>query len=389
MINIFKKFQYNVSGYFANHLTQQVKELYASVAISDFAKSAVMIFEPIYLYSIGFSLQKILIFYLAVYLIYYFFLPLGAKFARRFGYEHSILISTPCLILYYLSLFGVAYYPYLIYVAIIFLVLEKSFYWPGYHCDFARYSMREERGREISNLVVLASAVYIVGPLLGGLLVKTAGFPVLFIVASVLILISNVPLMMTKELFTPIPFPYAAAHRRVWKKKNRRKFFAYMGFGEELIVLVVWPIFIYTVVKDYFSIGAVVAGATLFTSLIVLWIGRLTDKKDKRIVLKAGTILYSIGWLLRLLVTTGLQVFFVDTLSRVAKNTIYVPLAAMTYARACKGSVMKEIVFFEMTLALSKVMAILAVLLLLHFFSAGFSAAFIVAGIMTLFYAIR
>ncbi|MFH1597915.1 MAG: MFS transporter [Patescibacteria group bacterium] len=389
MTNPFKKFHYNVSGYFANHLTQQVKELYASVAIMDFAKSAVMIFEPIYLYTIGFSLQKILIFFLAVYVIYYFCLPLGAKFARRFGYEHGILWSTPCLVLYYLSLFGIAYYPLLIYPAIFFLVLQKSLYWPGYHCDFARFSMKGERGREISNLVVLDSVVYVVGPLLGGLLIKFVGFSALFIVAAVLILVSNIPLMMTKETFKVTPFSYTGAHKRVWQKKHRRKFWSYFGFGEELIVLVIWPIFIYTVVQDYLSIGAIVAGATFFTSLIILWVGRVTDKQDKRVVLKSGTIIYSISWFLRLFAGTGLHVFMIDTLSRVSKNTIYVPMTALTYDRAVKGSVMKEIVFFEMALVIGKIVAILLVLVLLQFFTSGFEAAFIVAGIMTLFYALR
>ncbi|MBU1148943.1 hypothetical protein KKI23_02515 [Patescibacteria group bacterium] len=388
-MSLFKKFHYNVSGYFANHLSQQVKELYASVAIMDFAKSAVMIFEPIYLYTIGFSLQKILIFFLAIYVIYYFCLPLGAKFARRFGYEHSILWSTPFLILYYLCLYGIGTNPYLIYPAIIFLVIQKSLYWPGYHCDFARFSLSGQRGKQISNLVVLDSIVYVVGPLLGGLLIKFTGFSTLFIVASVLILISNIPLMLTKEVFVTKPFCYQDAHKRVWKKKHRRKFWAYFGFGEELVVLVIWPIFIYTVISDFFSIGAIVAGATFFTSIIILWVGKVTDKKDKRIILKIGTIIYSLGWFSRLFAATGLHVFFIDTISRVSKNIIYVPITALTYARACKGSVMCEIVFFEMALVIGKIAAILIILLLLQFVGSGFQAAFVVAGIMTLFYAIR
>lgn len=355
----------------------------------DFAKSAVMIFEPIYLYTIGFSLQKILVFFLVIYLIYYFALPLGAKFARRFGYEHSILYSTPFLIIYYFSLYGIADRPYLIYVAIISLVIQKSLYWPGYHCDFARFSSHGERGKQIGNLVVLDSIVYVIGPLVGGVLIKFAGFSSLFIVASVLILISNIPLMRTKEMFTPVPFSYKRAHKRVWQKKHRRKFWAYFGFGEEIVVLVIWPIFIYTIIQDYFSIGLITAGATLFTSFIILWVGRVIDKKNERVVLKVGTIIYSIGWFLRLFVGSGFHVFLVDTLSRVSKNTIYVPITALTYSRACKGSVMKEIIFFEMTLVIGKVAAILIVLILLQYFTSGFQAAFVVAGIMTLFYAIR
>lgn len=383
---MFKKLTYNVPGYFAHRLTRQVKELYASVAIMDLAMAAVMIFEPIYLYIQGFSLQKILLFYIAVYIIYFFILPLGAKFARRFGYEKSILFSSPFLIFYYLSLFAIPYSGAFVYSAILMLALNKTFYWPGYHSDFARFSTQEERGREVSNLIILSSLVYIIGPLAGGIILTWLGFKTLFVVVSALILASNIPLLSTKEVFTPIPFSYKKAYRRLVRKENRRKFLAYLGFGEELIVLVIWPVFIYVVIKNFFSIGAIVAIATLITTIVVLYIGRVTDKKSKHSILRTGTFIYSLVWFLRLFVTSGLHVFFVDTLSRLSKNIIYVPLTTITYERAAKNSVMKSIIFFEMSLIVGKLISAFLVLGLSLLFPPGWGPAFVVAGLMTLLY---
>ena len=55
-------------------MKRQVKELFASTILVNLALSMVMIFEPIYLYKIGYSLQKIMLFYLITYIIYFLIL---------------------------------------------------------------------------------------------------------------------------------------------------------------------------------------------------------------------------------------------------------------------------------------------------------------------------
>lgn len=385
---MFKKLSCLAPGYLANHVKRQIKELYASAAIMDFAIAMVVIFEPIYLYTRGYSLQKILLFYLAIYSLYFIFIPLGAKFSRRFGYERGILASTPFLVLYYLSLFAIPSNAIYFYGAILFLALSKTFYWPGYHADFARFCSAGERGREVSEMQAISTIVYIVGPAIGGAIIAVGGFKTLFIIVSILILASNLPLLSTKEVFTPIPFSYWKAYARLFRKENLRRLCGYLGFGEELVVLTIWPIFIYVVIKNYFSIGVIIATTTLVTSIVIIYIGHLTDFKDKFKLLKLGSILTSTSAFLRITVSSGLGVFFVDTFSRVAKNFTSVPLTAITYERAQKTSVMKTVVFYEMALILGKILACLVVYLLLFLLPSSFTAAFVVAGLMSLFYAL-
>lgn len=383
---MFKTFSYNVTSFFPKVLPRQVTELYLSVAIMDLAMAMVMIFEPIYLYTLGFSLKQILLFYLSVYLFYFFIMPLGAKFARHFGYEHSIYLSTPFLIFYYLTLLALSYNSSFIYLAIPFLACQKTFYWPGYHADFARFSTQEERGREISNLMVISSLVYVLGPFLGGLIITLVGFKAIFILVSILILVSNLPLLTSPEVFTPVSFSYKKAYKRLIRSGNRRKLLAYIGSGEELIVLVVWPIFIYLIIKNYFSIGSIIALTTLITILVTLYVGKITDKKRKHPILRYGTIFSSLAWFLRLLVSGTWGVFLVDSLSRISKNVIHVPLMAITYERARASSVMKTIVFFQMSLVVGKILASVLVILLLIIFPGSFAPAFIAAGLFTLLY---
>ena len=367
-----------------------MRELYIADMIINLATAMVALFEPIYLWTQGFSLSGILYFYLGVYVLYFFLMPLGAKFARRFGYERAILVSTPGLVAFYALLYLISRDFQFTYWAVAALALQKTFYWPAYHADFARFSRNDERGREIGNSLIINSLVYIAGPFLGGLIISLWGFNVLFAVISVLILASNVPLMTTREKFKPVPFSYWHAYRRLTYAENRRNFLGFLGFGEELIVLVIWPIFIYTVVASFFSVGSLVAGATLATTLVLLYVGRLTDggAGERRSILKVGSVFSSAAWWLRLLAGGSWGGFLIDTLSRISKTVIVVPMMAMTYQRANETSVMKTVVFFEMSLVVGKILAIVLGILALRYIGNSYGALFVLAGLMTLLYSL-
>ena len=379
-----------ISSFFARHLRREVKELYFSVAILDLAINMVALFEPIYLWQkADFSLVHILLFYLGVYGVYFFILPLGAKIARGYGFEHSILYSSPFLILYYLALFAIPFSPWFIGAAIIAFAIQKTLYWPGYHADFAVYSNDGDRGREISNLAMVMSFTAVAGPFIGGILVHFFGFPVLFMIAAAAILASNVPLLSTKEIFGQAKnFSYFGAYRRLANRENSRKFFAYLGYGEELIFMVVWPVFIFTIVKNNLSVGSLVAGATLLMMAILLYVGKLTDNGNKRSVLRGGVIVSVVSWIMRIFMATPFGVFAAETITRIGRTTVQVPLTTLTYDRARKGSVMETVIQFEMSLIAGKILT--AGVLLLIFTAVPqewfWNIAFILAGVMTLLY---
>lgn len=379
-------------NFVAAKMARPVSELFASNLIITLATAMVTIFEPIYLYAQGFSLTRILYFFLAVYVAYFILLPLGAKFARRWGYEKAMITSSPFLIGYYVCLYLIPQGQAYIWLSIASLVLQKMFYWPAYHADFARFGRRAERGREVGNFLIITSLASIAAPFLGGLIVVVWGWAALFIVVSILILASNLPMITTPEKFTAKPFSYWHAYRRLTYAENRRNFFGFLGFGEELIVLVIWPVFIYTVVGNYLSIGSLVALATLTTTLVLLYVGRMTDgdREERRSILKVGSIFSSAAWWLRLLIGGSLGVFLIDTLSRISKNVIVVPMMAMTYDQASATSVMKTVVFFEMSLVVGKILAIVLGVLALRYVDSSYSygALFVLAGLMTLLYSL-
>lgn len=373
--------------YFADGLSQELKELFWSTAILDFAVSAVGVFEPIYLYTLGFSLSRIIIFYIAVYALYFLLAPFGGKIARSRGYEHNILFSTPFLILYYLSLFAIPYHPFFIVSAVVALALQKMLYWPGYHADFARFGKDGARGKEISNLVVLDSIVMILGPAFGGVIIATVGFKVLFIIVVFLILVSNIPLLITPERFEPVPFSYKDSLKRLVQPENRRKFLAYLGFGEEHLAGYLWPVFIFLALKEYISIGFLISASVFVATILTLYIGRVTDEESRHEVLKIGVIFTVFTWLIRMLAISGIGVFMADSLYRISRRVVGVPLTAITYEEAKKTSVMNSIIFLQMALSLGKIIVSVLALIALFFFPNSWFAIFILGALATALYA--
>ena len=65
-----------------------------------------------------------------VYAVYILMIPFGGKFASNFGYRHSIALSVPFQIFYWLALLASIGHPMAAFLAAPILALQKSFYCP-------------------------------------------------------------------------------------------------------------------------------------------------------------------------------------------------------------------------------------------------------------------
>lgn len=367
--------------------TREVKELTFSMMLREFAGSAIMLFEPIYLYQNGFSIPAIFLFFAAIYALYLALLPLGGKFIRAHGYEHGIVYSTPFLVLYYLSLLAVSASPYAVIPAVICIALSKTLFWTGFHADFARYgSVKGAQGRELSAFAIASSLASIMGPLVGGAVLALFGFTPLFIGVAALLMISNLPLLLTPEVFLPRGLSYRDAWKRFFRPLNRPRLFTFAGYGEELVVQSLWPLFMFIVVPGFVALGAIGSIASLATVAATVAIGRLTDAQGRHRMLRIGTLFTSLTWLMRVGMVTPVGILFAHTLSRAAHTAVSIPLIALTYEYARSYSVTKTALFLEMSVALAKLVAAMICLALFLLLPSGFAAAFVLAAGFSLLY---
>lgn len=378
-----------VDRFIPSRATREMRRFILSIGLLSFATAAVGLFEPIFLHELGLGLPGILLYYLGMHATMLPLFPFAVRAAARFGAHHAILVSTPLLIVHYLALYASRSNGSFLVLSLFTLALHNVLYWPNFHMEMAREGQDGERGRELSSLIGVSFLASVFGPVFGGLLIAAAGFSTLFLVASILILVSNVPLLTMPEVRSAAMPGYRKTFRDAADLSGDRKGVAasMLGFGEDLVALVVWPVFVFVTLKGFAATGAVVSAAILISALAIMAIGRLTDTQSKHALLRTGIIFTTAAWLGRLFIRTKLGVLGFDAFYRVARNVVGVPLMSMLYGRA-KGSASYEpIVFFEIWLAVGKVLTAGVGIVLLAVFPGRYEPLFILAAVMSLLYA--
>jgi len=314
------------------------------------------IFTPIYLLILNYSLSSVLFFYALTNGIHALFAFPAAKISSKFGFKHSIIFSTPLIIVFYILLLTLKIYHWPLFLLALFLGINKALFWIGYHTNFSKVSDEKYRGEEVGFAKIFTSIFNVIGPLVGGLIITFFGFKVLFIVVSLLLFISIIPLFFFKDIHEPFDFSI----KKIFTGQRIKNFFSFIGIGiENGVNVVIWPIFIFSSIVDNFTVLGSIKTISLFFSLIfILIIGKFSDIK-RRLVLRIGALFNAVIWGIKTLVRTSLQVFVIDSFYGITKATMEVPFDALSYDKAAKSNIVESIVFREIGIQTGRVILFL------------------------------
>ncbi|MBI2607824.1 MAG: MFS transporter [Candidatus Doudnabacteria bacterium] len=344
------------------------------------------IFEPIFLYQLGYSLIDIMIFYAIVYAAYSVFVFGGAKMISKIGYKHAILISNIFYIIYWIALYHVQNYESFFFVAPFFFALQKSFFWPAINADMALNSTKVQGGREVGMLFSLIQIVSIVGPFLGGFISYQFGFLALFSSSAAIMLFSSWPLFFSQDIYMQHRFRF----KNFWTvfKKHVQNFFAYWGYSEDLMLMSLWPVFVFLTIPDVLGVGTVITVASALAAMLMLYIGRLSDYMSKRDLLQLTSWFYALTWIFRFLARSVGSVLTFEVFTRLGKGITNVPLNSLTFEIAGAKKADYAIaynVFYEFSLSIGKIITALLAIAILSF-GLSIHLVFVMAGALTLFY---
>jgi MFS family permease len=371
--------------YFSQHVNQEIQELYLQTGIANLALSLVFIFQPIYLYTLGYSLISILWFFAMIYGWYLVFITFGAKFASRFGYKHAIFLSNIFYVIFWSTLYLIDQNSTMFFVAPIFFALQKAFFWPAFHADMALMADKKQEGREVGVLYTLAEVSFIIGPFFGGLISEDLGFLWLFVIASGLMLISAVPLFYTPDIHARHKFRFKQIVAIF--KQYPMNFLGYLGFADELMVQSLWPVFIFIIVGGFIDAGIVSTVAALIAAMVMLYVGRASDQTNKQTMVQHFTPIYALSWIFRFLVNSlGLVVFF-DAITKIGYDAVQVAVEAESLESGGRNPdhAIAYMVFYEGSMAFTKVLTSLLGILILSL-TGNIFLIFILTGFMTMLY---
>ena len=159
---------------------------------------------------------------------------------------------------------------------------------------------------------------------------------------------------------------------------------AFMSYGaEDLVAMVVWPIFIFEILKgNYFQVGLISTFIIGVTVILQLGVGKYINSysREKK-VLKIGTFLVSLGWILKIFIGTAFQVFVIGAYHNISDILRKTPFDSLRYEIAADEGhyIDEQTVLYEMAIQLGKVL--MAVLVFLVSIFLAIQWAFLLAAV--------
>lgn len=370
-------------------LNKELDELYLSRAIMNIALALISLFIPIYLYQLGYSIPWVILFYLITPLYFVILTLFTPKIISKYGIRHSILFSTPPIIIFYLGLNYLPTYPILFFILPFFMALSESLLWIAFDIYFLKFSKREVRGEQLSISYIIAISTSIIGPILGALLITNFGYNLTYTIGAALAFVSIFPLFLSKEFKRKLNFSHKDLFKYLLNKKNLNTNLSFIGYSiESQVNFVLWPLFIFIILKDIFEVGSIVSLTTLVSVIVILVMGRLTDIKNKRNLIKIGAILNSLAWFFRIFVNTKFKIFLSDIFKRSSFNILLIPWATYTYDIAKKKNYFEYFVARQLIFKGTRIIVLPLIILIFYLLpiKTAFIATFIISGLATLLY---
>jgi len=317
--------------YFGN---KKLDELYISVFIKYLAQSLITIFVPIFLFTLGFTLVDIAIYYLIFYTIAALITPLGLKLNHWIGVKKTLTLGIILFIVYYSFLnrieTGASYY-----LLATLAGLSSGLYFAAFHIEVTRTFQKKQEARNLSVLQSLALIAGILGPLLGAFFIQEGSFQTVFRIVAVLLLFSVVPLFFSRDFYEP---KRSLTLKTVLNEGKKSSSLAYTAHGMLFTVIrIFWPLFIFITLGSVLSLGVITSTASVFVIGSVLIVGSLADKnRDK--ILKYSIYAHAPSWLIRLIFLNPIGLFLTNTYSLVTFSSLLIAYEKNVLAQAKKSN---------------------------------------------------
>lgn len=245
------------------------------------------------------------------------FLPVVARLTGRIGFRRIMTLGTlglaGKLILFTQIDSGRIW---LLIPAAVLGGLHIAAYFPGYHAVFLNENDDDHIGAQIGMIGFIGSLAALSAPLISGILIDSSGFTPMFLVSLIVLAASIVPLWL-KPLrhgkIKPVEFSL------VWNFYRRNPHLSaaiLMWHIAEAVLVFIWPIYAFLILKSYTTIGALGSAAVLIESFIIVLAGRIYDKRPLHRLYPLIAASVAVTWVARFLANIPVAVFGADILHR-------------------------------------------------------------------------
>ncbi|MEI7818721.1 MAG: MFS transporter, partial [bacterium] len=319
---------YNLLHYLHN---REMDELYLATFVKTLARSLVLVFIPIYLLTIGFSVRFIALFFLLEFAGMVLATPLGLWLNSQIGVKKTMAVADLIFIAYMFAVGAMKGTGAFLILPTLLISLSSGLFWAGYHVDFTTNVDNHEEGSEISFLKVVILLSSAIGPFIGSLLIVGSSFQLSFSVAAGMCLLAIFPLFITKDFKTKPP---VFSLKRLMKIDDKVKARSYMAFGMMQIANeTFWPLFIYLTLKSLIEVGALFSITTVLMVLILIRFGHRVDRHPNK-SLTFGVWLHAPSWILRIFIATPIGALIMNAYAQLSYQLLDVAFEKVIYTEA-------------------------------------------------------
>lgn len=360
----------------------EVDQIYAYEMLQRFVMGLIGIFIPIYIASNGMSLQWVFTYIIAS-AGSFALLSIPASYViARIGFKHSLILSYFFYFPAFLALRSFSLSPELIIFAAIAYGSGNVFHWVALHAEFAVDTEGKDRGDASGKIIGLPRVSQAIAPLAGGIIMASFGFHALISISLVFLVISAIPLLVSKDHRDPMKYSLSTL-----LDKEHRKFAGLFIFrGADIAAgAILFPLFVFYIVGGEINAGGVKSLASVGSIVFALTIGRISGKIKRSKLIAGGALLTTAAYLIRTQINTSLEAFAVSFGAGLFFMIYYVPLYSIYADVAEDEDILEFYAFREFFLNIGKLITYGIALYfgLRYSLRSGFVAAFIYAGLAT------
>ena len=366
------------------HLSEHAS-LYLTNTMRIIAISLIGIFLPIFIYRIsenylffstnpvtnGFSwvLSYYLLRSVFVWVSILFF---GHLIFSKLHFQLSIIISFALLIVEIFFWYLAEDNLFFILVAGVISGLKVTFYWAPYHIFFVRKLGKKTAhfGKNTSLRFFFSRIFSAATPAVGGFIILKYGFNSLFITIILLLILSCLPIALVVHEWKHKKHNIIGVLKNFLLNKKRKKItLNFFGDGiESLVYVVFWPILLYFVLNNFIKIGVLSSVSLLVSSLFVLYIGKVIDKRGTKKIHIIGIILNILLYIPRIFLNSTLLFYSLDIVDRLVSGVYALPNMSKVYEKAKKFNSSDFILYRELSIHAGIIMASFFILVMFQIF---------------------
>ncbi len=360
-------------------------EIYIAMALRTFAFSVIGLFIPIFLYKIGYSIHEIILYLIVVYSLVFFFFFLGVRLCNKIGIKHTVLISLPLAVAAFVSLNFLNHGSGLLFFIAAADAAHRGLFWAAMHLDFTSASDAKNQGIQVGLFHSISTMLAVIGPFIGGLMAVKLGFGTTFIIVSIILMCSAVPLFFTKDKKTHMQYSF----KDLVNRKHVKNDLAYLGTGFRFISGgIFWPLFIFIGGLKIITIGSIYTVVHIARAITTILVGKACDKHNKGIFVRIGAFIHGTSIMVRGFVSGIAGVGIVTIWGGIGNPILDVPFEAEVYGQSKKNQGL-EILIREFYLFIGRVLFLAICFFLFLVFSVKFAfiLLFIMGGLGAIFQA--